>query len=282
MGNKYLRLIKWRLSLAVAFSASAGFFLATGDWQIQVLAVFLGVFLMSGGAAGLNQVQERRLDQHMGRTAGRPLPKADLSLFEASVFILLCLITGSILLFKQSWIAGLLGLSNLVFYNVLYTPLKRKTIYAILPGGVVGAIPPLIGWTAAGGDPLALQILFLATLLFLWQIPHFWLLVIRYGKEYESAGFQSISMYLDGKQIRRLIFSWILISSVFLASFTLFGIRLQLIIGLTIIVLNALLILAFYWYLFKVKDQSKIRTAFIFLNVFLMLILILLTLNALI
>lgn len=277
----YLKLIKWRLSLAVAFSASAGFFLAAGRFHPDVLTAFLGVFLLGGGAAALNQIQERNPDQIMLRTAARPLPSKRLSLFEAGTFTLLCLLTGSILLVKTGWVPALLGWSNLLFYNALYTPLKKKTVYAILPGGLVGAIPPLIGWTAAGGDLFAPQILFLATLLFLWQIPHFWLLVIRHGQEYEQAGFKTITRYLDEKQIRRLIFSWILISSVFLASYALFGIRLHWLITLLVLLLNTALILAFWWYLFQVKDQSRIKPAFILLNVFLIVFLILLVANSL-
>lgn len=279
---KYLSLIKYRLSLAVAFSASAGFFLEEGDLTLKALLTFMGVFLMAGGAAGLNQIQERSLDKTMVRTAGRPLPSAGLSLGEAIIFTTLCVITGGIILFRLGWVPLLLGFSNIIFYNLLYTPLKKVTIYAILPGGIVGAIPPMIGWTAAGGVLDHPNIIYLATLLFLWQIPHFWLLVIRHGKEYEKAGFKSISIYLDEKQIRRLVFSWILISSIFLASYPIFGVDLNPVIGISIIVLNILFILAFYWYLFKIKDQSKIKLAFILMNAFLMLVLILLVVNSLI
>ena len=237
---------------------------------------------MGGGAAGLNQIQERSLDKTMIRTAGRPLPSKGISLGEAITFTALCIITGAILLFRLGWLPLVLGLSNIVFYNLLYTPLKKVTIFAILPGGIVGAIPPMIGWTAAGGMLNHPNIIYLATLLFLWQIPHFWILVIRHGKEYEKAGFKSISIYLDEKQIRRLVFSWILISSIFLASYPMFGVDLNLMIGIGIIILNIILILAFYWYLFRITNQSKIKLAFILMNAFLMLVLILLVVNSLI
>ncbi len=279
---KYLHLIKWRLSLAVAFSASAGFFLEERELSFQALITFLGVFLLGGGAAGLNQIQERSIDKKMVRTAQRPLPTAGLSLGQAILFTGLCILTGSILLFRLGWIPLILGLLNIVFYNFLYTPLKRVSIYAILPGGIVGAIPPMIGWTAAGGSLNHPNIIYLATLLFLWQIPHFWLLVIRHGKEYEKAGFKSISLYLDEKQIRRLVFSWLLISSIFLSSYRIFNVELEIAFGIIIVFLNIIFILAFYWYLFKVKDQSKIKLAFILMNAFLVIVLILLIINSLI
>ncbi len=278
---KYLRLIKWRLSLAVAFSATAGYFLATQEFDFRALVCFFGVFLLAGGAAALNQIQERHLDRQMDRTAQRPLPAKELDFMQAISFTLLCILTGSILLFKLSWIAGLLGLLNVVIYNALYTPLKRVSIYAVLPGGLVGAIPPIIGWTAAGSHIDNPEILFLATLVFLWQIPHFWLLVMRYGKEYEGAGFKSISQYLDERQIKRLVFFWILISSAFLATYQLFGINLSYWIGGIVILLNIVFILAFYWFLFKVKDPAKIKIAFILTNLFLSLVLALLIINSL-
>ncbi len=230
----------------------------------------------------MNQIQERSIDKKMVRTAQRPLPTAGLSLGQAILFTGLCILTGSILLFRLGWIPLILGLLNIVFYNFLYTPLKRVSIYAILPGGIVGAIPPMIGWTAAGGSLNHPNIIYLATLLFLWQIPHFWLLVIRHGKEYEKAGFKSISLYLDEKQIRRLVFSWLLISSIFLSSYRIFNVELEIAFGIIIVFLNIIFILAFYWYLFKVKDQSKIKLAFILMNAFLVIVLILLIINSLI
>ncbi len=277
----YLKLIKWRLSIAVAFSATAGFFLFAGELSVQTLVCFFGVFLMAGGAAGVNQIQEREIDKKMDRTAGRPLPTNSLFVGQALTFSLLSIVTGGVLLSRLGTLPWILGLANIFFYNGLYTPLKKRTIYALLPGGLVGAIPPMIGWKAAGGSLGHPNILYLATLLFLWQVPHFWLLVIKHGKEYEKAGFQSISLYLDGKQIRRLVFYWILISSVFMASYPIFGIELKLYIGALLIGLNILFIMAFYWYLFRVKDASKIKPAFILTNVFLTVILLLLIINSL-
>lgn len=277
----YLKLIKWRLSIAVAFSATAGFFLSAGELSVQALICFIGVFLMAGGSAGFNQIQEREIDKKMSRTAGRPLPSDSLYVGQALTFSVLCVITGGVLLSRLGWMPWVLGLANIFFYNGLYTPLKRRSVYALLPGGLVGAIPPIIGWTAAGGEITHPNILYLATLLFLWQIPHFWLLVIKHGKEYEKAGFKSISQHLDGKQIRRLVFYWILISSVFLASYPIFGIQLNLFIGLLLIGLNVCFILAFYWFLFRVKDNTKIKPAFILTNIFLVVVLMLLIIDSL-
>lgn len=278
--RKYLVLIKYLLSLTVALSATVGYFLYQPEVKISLLFLFLGVFLLAGGSAALNQYQERDWDIRMPRTQNRPIPSGKISLRKAQIAILITLISGSILLLLTGIVPLLLGLSNILFYNLLYTKLKRKTIYALLPGGVVGAIPPVIGWTAAGGSIIHPNILFLATLIFLWQIPHFWLLLIRYGKEYEEAGFVSITKYLDNKQISRLVFFWIILSSIFIGSYPIFGINLRLVFVIILIILNISAIIFFYFILFRHNSDKNSRLAFIVTNIFLSLILLMFILDS--
>ena len=165
--KKYLVLIKYRLSLTVALSAAVGFFLFQQNPDWSLFFVFAGVFLMAGSSAALNQYQERGWDKRMSRTEGRPLPSGTISERNALTGTLITGLGGGLLLVQTGFWPLVLGLLNMVFYNALYTPLKRKTIFAILPGGLVGAIPPIIGWTAAGGSITHPAILFLATLIFL-------------------------------------------------------------------------------------------------------------------
>lgn len=278
--RKYLILIKYRLSLTVALSAAVGYFLYQPQPDISLLWVFLGVFLMAGGSAALNQYQERAWDKLMKRTINRPIPSGEITVKNALGVSIILMLSGSITLSLNGLLPSILGLSNIIFYNVLYTGLKRKSIFAILPGGIVGAIPPLIGWTSAGGSLFHPNILFLATVIFLWQIPHFWLLLIRYGEEYENAGFESITKYLDKKQISRLVFFWIIMSSIFIASYPIFGIELKLILAVVIIVLNITAISFFYYILFRSRSSNNTRLAFIVTNIFLSLILLIFILNA--
>ena len=90
-------------------------------------------------------------------------------------------------------LAALLGLITVVWYNGIYTPLKRVTAFAAIPGGVVGAIPPVIGWVSGGGDPTDARIIVVAFFFFVWQVPHFWLLLMRIGGDYERAGLPSLT-----------------------------------------------------------------------------------------
>jgi protoheme IX farnesyltransferase len=99
---------------------------------------------------------------------------------------------------------------SVFWYNVVYTYLKRWSAFAVVPGALVGAIPPIIGWTAAGGVVTDRSIMPLAFFLFLWQIPHFWLLLLMFGKDYEQAGLPSVTKMFSSIQLRRITFMWIL------------------------------------------------------------------------
>jgi protoheme IX farnesyltransferase len=189
---------------------------------------------------------------------------------------------GSLILWETGIPPVLLGLLTLLLYNGLYTWLKPRTSFAVLPGGLVGAIPPMIGWTAAGGPLSHPNILFVATLMFLWQMPHFWLLIIRYGKEYEAAGFATLKRKLDNSQIKRLVFWWMTVSLVFLLTAPLFGIELETWLFISIALLNAVFIGFFYVILFRTTSEKMLRLVFILTNVFLTIILMALIWNSLI
>jgi protoheme IX farnesyltransferase len=97
-----------------------------------------------------------------------------------------------------------------LWYNGVYLLLKRVSAFAVVPGSVVGAIPPVIGWCAAGGVATEARILEVAFFFFLWQIPHFWLLLLLFGKDYEEAGLPTLTQTFAGDQLRRITFVWIL------------------------------------------------------------------------
>jgi len=94
------------------------------------------------------------------------------------------------------------------WYNAVYTPLKRKSAFAVFPGALVGAMPPFIGWWAAGGPLFDNHIMILSLVFFIGQIPHFWLLMQKYGRDYQQAGFPIIEEKLSKAQINRLITVW--------------------------------------------------------------------------
>ena len=208
--NKYLKLGKFTISLPVALTGFLGYFMAQPSLDLHALYTVSGIFLLSSGSSAINQIQERRTDAKMSRTAQRPLPSGRITLAQAILFSTVCAAAGTTLLMVTGYpLAAAFGVFTLMWYNLVYTPLKKITAFAVLPGALIGAMPPVIGWTAAGGDPLDMEILAVAFLLFVGQMPHYWLLLIKIGREFHEAGLPVITSLLEPRQIRNLSFMWI-------------------------------------------------------------------------
>jgi protoheme IX farnesyltransferase len=207
----FAELSKFGIVLLVLVSAGAGFMLsaplgADFPWM-HGLVVLLGVMLLSSGASALNQVQERDRDALMARTANRPLPSGRLAHAHALAFAALAMVAGAIILWMGiGRTAGVLGLVAAVFYNGIYTPwLKPSSPFAAVPGAIPGAIPPVIGWVAGGGSLTDAGAIVLFGILFLWQMPHFWALSLRYRSDYASGGFPMVSEVVGVEGTARLI-----------------------------------------------------------------------------
>jgi heme o synthase len=268
-------LIRLRLSVMVTLSALIGFFIAPNQKWTDAFFLMLGVFFLACGTSALNQIQEKGRDRLMERTRNRPVVAGQLATKEAWSIVILTLTAGSLALATIGWLPLLLGLANIFFYNTVYTSLKTRTALAILPGALVGAIPPVMGWTAAGGGLLHPTIIYITIFMFLWQLPHFWLLLVAHAKDYESAGFKGFPKFLTLQHIRFIIFSWTLISSLFLFSFPLFGIHFLWAHILLLTFINTSFIALFYFLLFHKELNPHNKKAFIVLNSYALTILIL-------
>jgi heme o synthase len=214
-------LTKWRIAFFNAVSAVTGCVLAGSltAWPV------LGTFLLACGGAALNQIQERELDARMERTRHRPLPSHTLTLPAAWAVTIAFILAGfGCLAWTHYPVTVLLGALALVSYNLIYTPLKRVTYYAPIIGAVVGAFPPAIGW-ASTGAPLHHPALMGVVMFFvLWQVPHFWLLLLGVVKDYERGGFVLPTSELSLTQLRRITFAWILATAAFALLLPLFGV----------------------------------------------------------
>ncbi len=205
----WLELLKLRITVASTVTTLVGYVLARGQFDWNLAPVLLGILLQACGAAALNQVQDAKLDAKMKRTAGRPIPAGKVTRSTAAMVAIALLVIGSLILAAGSLTACLLGLSAAVVYNGIYTPLKRTTPFAALPGALIGALPPVVGWVAAGGylnDP---TIHLVAFFFFIWQIPHFWLLLLFYENDYLEGGLPSLFDRFDRRQVVKLTFLWI-------------------------------------------------------------------------
>jgi len=268
-------LTKYKLSLAVALSAVTGYFLYSNITGHSLLFAAAGVFLLSSGAAALNQYTERKTDSLMERTGNRPLPTLRITEKNALATSFVLLASGSIILLFNGPVPFFLGILNVLLYNLLYTRLKRKTILAIIPGALVGAIPPMIGFASAGGNLGHPYILAFSGFMFLWQLPHFWLLIIKYGKDYNAAGLATISDWLSEREIRMLVFFWVIFSTSLLILFIAIADSPAYAIFVPVILLNITFIILFYRLLFIREKEGEIRGAFIVINLVSLTIMIL-------
>jgi protoheme IX farnesyltransferase len=219
-------LTKFRISCLSTFSAFVGFVLAHRNFSGEMISPLLGVFLLASGSCALNQYQERENDRWMKRTQGRPIPSKRLSPSNALKISLSLLGLGSfILYFGAKWSALGLGLFAVFWYNGVYTYLKRKTSFAAIPGALIGSIPPVIGWISGKGHPVFdPQILVLSFFFFIWQVPHFWLLLLNFEKDYETSRFPSLTKLFSCPQLSRITFIWIFATAVTCITIPLFGV----------------------------------------------------------
>lgn len=206
------RLIRLPLSAMVSISALTGALAANQHMPgLSLWALAWGIFLLSASCSVLNQVQERVTDSLMQRTCRRPLACGDLSPRSGMVIGLLFGSGGLAILFAATGPGtALLGLGATAWYLLAYTPLKRRSSLAVIAGTPCGALPPLMGWLAAGGNPLDPRPLTLVLLMVLWQVPHYWLLALPDRSELKRVGFKVLPQNLTGQQLLSISHFWIL------------------------------------------------------------------------
>ena len=194
----YLDLSKARLGALVVATTAAGFLSAGGPLGTMGFAC-AGTALCSSSAAALNQVFEIDRDSKMKRTQQRPLVQGTLSATNATMMASVWGVAGTTLLaYGTDPYTTALGVGNIALYSGLYTYLKPRTIYNTWVGAVVGAVPPVIGWSAAtGGHIFDVECLLLGSTLYLWQMPHFFALSYMHRVDYARGGFQMVPVLED-------------------------------------------------------------------------------------
>ncbi len=188
--SAYIALTKPDVSFLVLMTTAAGFYMGVRgavDW-LHLLHVVFGTMMIAAGTAALNHYIERDTDGTMRRTASRPLPSGQLTPGEALRFgVLLCVAGAVDLAITGGFLPCLLGVFTCLSYLLAYTPLKKHTVWATFIGAIPGAIPPMIGWTAATGK-LDTPAWLLFAILFFWQFPHFHSIAWMYREDYARAG----------------------------------------------------------------------------------------------
>lgn len=211
----FTEITKLKITIFVTITTIFGYIAFSGNVNLEMVMPILGILFLACGSAALNHYQERNTDKLMERTKSRPIPSGRISASTVLKLSVALIISGSFMLFFGGNILALsLGLLNLIWYNLIYTPLKKKTPFAIIPGSLVGAIPPVVGWVAAGGQIFDPQILLIAFFFFIWQIPHFWLLLMLLDQDYQKAEFPTLTQIFSHQQLGRITFMWIVATAV--------------------------------------------------------------------
>ncbi len=205
---------KIRITFSVTITTTIGYLLAPAPWVSGWVWPVLGILMIGLASAALNQLQDHELDAKMRRTRWRPLPSGRVTRKQVAGFVIFYLTAGTaILYFKTNATATILGLSAFFWYNGIYTYLKRVSAIAVIPGSVIGGVPPAVGWAAAGGDIWDPYILSICLFMFIWQIPHFWLLLFMYGDDYSLAGLPNLLDKVSEYGLRLMTFAGIIITA---------------------------------------------------------------------
>lgn len=276
----YLELAKIKITVFVMLTTALGYIVAAGEINSGIIMPCLGIFLVACGSAAINHLQERKSDALMNRTKNRPLPSRRISPAGASIYAVILLLSGTFfLIISSGFLAAGLALLNLVWYNLVYTPLKKKYSLAIIPGSLVGAIPPAVGWVSGGGYIFDPQIIIISFFFFIWQIPHFWLLLVVLRKDYEQAGFPTLTNIFSEVQLGRITVIWIYATAVTALLIPLFGIVEYPLINVALFAAGLWLVINASRMLGRLDQKLFYRYAFKEINVFAVLIVLILSLD---
>lgn len=277
------KLTKFSISFPVVLSAMTGYMAGYGGISAGIVPLAVGGLMLASAASALNQIQERNSDLLMGRTSKRPLPSGQISLQSAVIWMVSLAISGiAILWIFCGWLPAVLGMINMFWYNGIYTPLKKITPFAIIPGGVVGALPPVIGWVAAGGGLFHPAAWVIAFVFFAGQVPHFLFLVLKYGKQYENAGYKSLTAIYSDDRIRRMTFIWTLATGLSAIALPLFYEFFHRISDYLLWLMSVLLIVKFLPLLKPPKEDPKYISSFLLINFYFLALMALIAIDVLI
>jgi protoheme IX farnesyltransferase len=270
------QIAKVPLCLLVSFSSLFGYLAAAQHFPVQAVLTSFSVLLLACGAASLNSRQEHLLDAQFERTRNRPVARGSITPARALLQARILLGSGFTILALSSLEAWplLAAAAAVILYNFCYTPLKYRTIWAIIPGSLCGALPPLIGWLSGGGSPGSVIILAMMVLLSVWQIPHFWLVLLTHRRDYLSGVMPSMILEFDEKKLRLLTVVWVgaLVSVTQVLVILLHDQPIQIRWAVSLLAVSVFTVFALFMML---GNRVSYRFLFVVLNLFMFLVMLL-------
>ena len=261
----FAQLFKFPISIMSTVSAATGYLAFSHALNWRLLPVSVAILILAFAACALNEAQEHKLDAMMERTKRRPIPAGKISPTGAVILasVLAAVALASLWLMGGPVAAGL-GALAVLWYNGIYTYLKRVSSVASVIGSVIGAIPPAIGWVCAGGA-LDGPILSLSFFLLMWQVPHFWLLALRISGDYEQAQFPTFVRAMGAESLSRITFMWTAATAASALLLPIFGLSSSPFLGLGLAVAGAWLTVV-AWRSLRAPSKHGFRKAFHAIN----------------
>jgi heme o synthase len=262
-----LRLAKFGLCLLIGSAVFFGIVLAHPVVTLRTFLVVGGVFFVATGAASLNSLQELVLDRKMERTKDRPLSTGQLTPGQAGWQALVLLLGGFFLLLFDTadFLPAIMTVLAVALYNGIYTPLKKISVLAMVPGAVCGALPAYIGWLAGDGKAVSFTSLLLVALFVLWQIPHFWLILLTYPQDYVNGTLPNLLNQFREKSLKRLFIPWIGALAACMLMFAILPCAMAEAARYGVVV-NALCLPGFFFLWFRLGGKPEYRKLFTLLN----------------
>lgn len=279
-----LALSKPLVTIGVAITSLAGYVLNAIEINAtHLIFLLLGVILMSAGAASFNHIIERNIDAQMQRTKDRPVASRRLSVKTSSIVGSLYLILGFIFLyFFTHPICAILGAFNATWYLIVYTPLKKHSVWAVFFGSITGVIPFFMGVYATIPSQIVPINYFVGAFLLMWQIPHFILLAYKFGDEYQKAGMANILRLVPEKVVLRIYYLWMIACVVIILTLPMLGF-LEHNISRWILILIASLVMALIIRgLFFLKSHFEYKFSFLVTNLMQLTLMIILIIDKLV
>lgn len=278
--SSFIDIIKPRILMMQWVTVSMGFFLAQSEsvfpWT-TFIALIVGTTGISAGAAVLNNFLERNIDQKMDRTKYRVLPAGKLSPIIAALLGLSLSVLGTFVLWLASPLTALVGVATLFLYVCVYTPLKQKTWLNTIVGAVPGALPPLGGWAAATGS-FSWMGWGLFSILFFWQLPHFFAIDWIYKEDYKRAGMVMLSRYDEDGRILSGLGMLFTVALTFVTFFPVMMGKLGGVYAFGAILLNAVLVWK-GWQFMKLRDKASAKKVLLATVIYLPVLLICIALD---